>query len=114
MLESVYKVIKKGRMSTIEEEVLSCQKRYSINLSSSLSPVNVHHISGWLCIGEGQITRFQRLSGIGFELTLIPEIKMHHCGTPASVGCYRSRVSNGVASGPSHTGYSRTPNPRHS
>lgn len=59
-------------MSTLEEEVLSSQKWYSINL---LPPVNLHCLSGRLCFGEEQITSFHRLPGIDFQLTLIPEIK---------------------------------------
>lgn len=59
-------------------------KKYSINLPSSLSPINLHRLSGWLFIREGQIMSFKTLLGTDFELTLISEVKKWHYSPPVS------------------------------
>ena len=79
-LESVYKVIpleRKGRWVPLRKKCCSA-KRVFLNLPSGLSPVHLHHISGWLCIGEGRIMSFMRLLNVDFELTLNTQIKKCH------------------------------------
>lgn len=107
-LESVYKVIpleRKGRWVSLKKKCCSA-KRVFLNLPSGLSPVHLHHISGWLCIGRMNNEFYEIIECWLWTNTKHSNKKV----PPASIGCYESHMITGVTLGPSHGGCRGTPN----